>query len=276
MTHLHAATSLHTRLLAAGLMGLFVHAAHAMPIDQDCQPEDLAPVETWLAKHPFVEGSTSPDALVSAACKPSPRDPSLTIVAAAYAQAPDPPNDKSVVVALVDTQAARVRSVFKGTIAETTNSALRLGNLHLDTAPYDLAPGVRAFGVDVRSIADPPRCAEGGSDTWRTLFVQDGAALRPVLEGFALSSWRYAKDPDCFTVRNDPRIAQTTRSTIAIGPRGAKGFADLVVTESTDSGSGSRPQRTARYVLHYDGAHYRSDDHPGDAVIVPQAAPSTR
>jgi hypothetical protein len=261
-------------LLAVTLTAASLQAAQAMPIDQDCQPEDLAPVDAWLTKHPFANGKTSPDTLVTAACKPSSRDPSLTILAAAYTQASQEPSDKNAVVALVDTRTHAVRSAFKGTIAE--DAMVRLGNLHLDTAPYDLAPGVRAFGVDVQSAADSPPCAEGWAGPWRTLFVQDGAALRPVLEGFVLSRWILpAGNPACGSGDAAPTV-ETTRATIAIGPRGAKGLADLVVTESTDSGPGSRAERTARYVLHYDGTRYRSSEHPGDTMIVPETAPPKR
>jgi len=60
------------RLLAIVVTPLaLAPAAHAMPIDQDCAPEDLAPVDTWHAKHPFIAGATSAGLRVTAACKPS-------------------------------------------------------------------------------------------------------------------------------------------------------------------------------------------------------------
>ena len=73
-------------LVVAAIAALLAPAAHAMGNAQDCQPEDLAPVDAWLAKHPWRIGATTPDALVASACKLWPFDKRLLIVTAAYAQ----------------------------------------------------------------------------------------------------------------------------------------------------------------------------------------------
>ena len=52
-------------LVLATIAALLAPAAHAMGGAQDCQPEDLAPVDAWLATHPWRAGATTPDALAA-------------------------------------------------------------------------------------------------------------------------------------------------------------------------------------------------------------------
>lgn len=54
-----------------------------------CTPAQLAPVDAWLAKHPWKVGRTIPDARIDAACKASSVGQAVLIVAAAYDQGTD-------------------------------------------------------------------------------------------------------------------------------------------------------------------------------------------
>ena len=255
--------------LALGLLSLALSFGVRAKDGQDCKPEDLAPVDAWLAAHPFRAGPTSAAARVDAACKASPTDEALTIVVTAYGEPhPERPDAKKLlVVALVDKRAGRVRSSFKGLVQEDAVMRLAQGGLSLDTARYQLAPMVRAFGVDVSSDATGPRYASGGLGPWRALFVQDGPVLRLVLDGFILRSWRYIEDGSCGLLNNgDPCDIVTTTATLAIGPHANRGFADLVIAESDDAGGPVK-----RYVLRYDGAGYGSQAHPTDSIIEEEA-----
>jgi len=223
------------------LLGL-ASTAHAMGAP-DCSPEDLAPVDAWLAQHPWRLGATVPDAMVAAACRPWPFDKRLLIVAAAYAQ--DKEQDKNLVVALVDTQAMAVRSAFQGQVLEDETWSVTQASLRIDTAPYDLAPGVRAFGIDVNSDAlDAP--VRGGITATRSLFVPDGARLRLVLDGFVLTTSR----------RTAAGSVETTSARIAIAAHRTHEFADLQVTRKIESGAAVRQERAT---FTYDGSRYDGD-----------------
>ncbi len=226
-----------SRFLAAALLAA-ASASHAMGAP-DCQPEDLAPVDDWLAHHPWKAGATTPDAMVTAACKLWPYDKSALIVAAAYAQ--DKERDKNLVVALVDTKTMTVRASYQGVVAEDDTWSVVPGSLHLDTARYDLAPGVRAFGVDIASDAVDNAVVRGGVTATRSLFVQQGTELRLVLDGFVLATSTKAADG----------ITKTS-SKIALDAHATRGFADLLVTRSIDGAA--RDHAT----LAFDGTRYVS------------------
>jgi len=220
---------------------LLAPAAHAMGAP-DCAPEDLAPVDAWLDRHPWKVGATSPDAMVAAACKLWPFDKTTLIVAAAYAQ--DKEQDKNLVVALVDTKTMAVRTAFQGTVREDATWSIGQGSLRIDTAPYDLAPGVRAIGVDVTSEPIAGTLVRDGVTAARSLFVTDGASLRLVLDGFVLTTWhKPAGAAD----------ATTTIAKIAIDPHRTHGYADLRITRTTTAPAATKPERTT---LVYDGLHY--------------------
>jgi len=264
---------LRARALAFGLALAAAAPAALAAEDAPCAPAALAAVDAWLATHPWREGRTSPDLRVAAACKASPTDPARVIVAAAYGQGGSDFGDPvNFIAALVEPRGRHVRSTFTGSIPTDAAMALAPGSLHIDTARYDLAPGVRAFGVDVTSSAHGPSCPDGGFGPLRTLFVQDGAALRPVLASVELSSWQRLAGPACaWTEGQDDVVIQNTVTTIAVDPHVTHGFADLVLSGRVDGHVAPR----LRAVLRYDGSKYvAKDDRIWPDVIVPDAAPA--
>ena len=227
-----------SRLVATLLASLaFASCAHAMGAP-DCAPEELATVDTWLAKHPWKGGATTPDALVTAACRLWPFDKTTLIVAAAYAQ--DKEQGKNLVVALVDAKTMAVRAAFQGVIVEDATWSVTHGSLRIDTAPYDLAPGVRAIGIDIGSDAVADTLVRDGVTLSRSLFVADGPRLRLVLDGFVLTSWHKAAGSG----------AATSSTKIALDPHRTNGFSDLRITRTSNAG---HPDRTT---LVYDGTRY--------------------
>ena len=230
------------RVVAALALWGLASTVHAMGAP-DCAPEDLAPVDAWLARHAWRAGATTPDAMVAAACKLWPFDKSVLIVAAAYAQ--DKEQDKNLVVALVDTKTMAVRSAFQGVVLEDETWSVTQASLHIDTAPYDLAPGVRAFGIDVSSDAlDAP--VRGGITATRSLFIPDGSRLRLMLDGFVLTTSK----------KTAAGVAETTSAKIAIGSHRTHEFADLQVTRKAGSGAAVGQERTT---FTYDGSRYEGD-----------------
>ena len=167
-----------------------------------------------------------------------------------------------------------MRSVFIGTLPEDAAIRIGQGSLRIDTARYDLAPGVRAFGIDVTSQASGPRCAEGGFGPLRTLFVQAGRSLRPVLASVELSSWRLVSGAACVGPEPEDKqdvVVENAATTISVGTQATHGLADLVLASTIDG----RAARGRRLVLHYDGASYvAKDDRIWPSIIVPEAAAS--
>jgi hypothetical protein len=251
------------RLVASAALALLtfappVHAADAC----------VAPVDTWLAVHPFAAGETGASKLVAWDCAPWPGDDNVTIVAAIYQGGQD--DRKNIALALVDNAKDRVRSAFKGVVVE--DPFLRIGpdSLRIDTARYQLARGVRAFGLDLSSAASLPPCADAGWQARRTLFVAEGSAIRPVLDALSLSSWKRMPDP-ARCASDEPVEGSTTTTTIAIGAHATHGFADLVVTDLVEPDAG--PARRRHNILRYDGSTYLGDGvstHLGP-VIEPEA-----
>jgi hypothetical protein len=262
------------RLAAALALPALAPAAWA-EADQPCKPADLAPVDAWLAKHPWRIGKTSPGTLFVAACQRSAVDGSTVIVAAAYSRGEDE-DSRNFIAALVQPRSGKVRSVFTGSIDETDGWNMRRGGLAIDAGPYELAAGVRAFGVDVDAPWKSLRCDDGGSGPTRTLFVQEGRSLRPVLANVELSSWRLVSAPGCGTPGpDDPDypVREYTTTTIAASPNATNGFADLVLTSTVDD----QPAHRTSVVLRYDGSTYRQAGvDPTTPVLMPDERPRGR
>jgi hypothetical protein len=145
------------------LLAAPMSAALAADAALDCPPPVLAALGRELKVAHFAVGQDNfgkdpAGVLVAATCKRMPDDPRLTLAAATQVNG---------------------------------------GSLRFDTAPYELAPGVRAFGLDI--FSEDPSCGEGGTGPVRTLYVRAGRTLRPVLEGLAVDQWWYLRgnQPRC-------------------------------------------------------------------------------
>ena len=226
-------------LLGASLLPLAAHA--------DTKHYCTTPVAMAVAKSAGIRY----EAVDAATCKSAPDDPGRTLAALAY-----PANQegvKKLVVAVVDGSTTRVVRHYQVDVTE--DSALMVGadSLSLDTAPYRLAPGVRAFGLRFRSDARGASCADG---IWRdelTLFVPDGAGLRPVLQGLAMSrSWARK---GCFGNGGETLVYDEATLSIALAPTRTNGYADLEVS-ATIRRNGEGTATVERVMLRYDGAEY--------------------
>jgi hypothetical protein len=193
----------------------------------------------------------------SAACKAWPGDPGKELVAFAFDIERN--DQKKLAVALVDTSSGNALASSAEVMEEDALMQFQEGSLWLDTARYELAPGVRAFGLDITS-GYSPKCDDEGDGATRTLYVQVGTKLRKVLGGLAMSHWAYVKggNPRCSdaAAEADP-VADTATTTIGLASTTSHGYADLAVTTThkLDGGKPS-PRKTERAVMHYDGSTY--------------------
>ncbi|MDP9941016.1 hypothetical protein [Ectopseudomonas alcaliphila] len=201
--------------------------------------------------------------LVAAACKPWPDDPKLSVVTLAYRDAEDatPVGERNLnwLVAKVDTQSGQLRERYDDYLGEDAALEIDAGSLWLDTARYHLAPGVRAFGVVMRSVARGASCPDAGFNNLLTLVVPDGSGLRPVFSTY-LYGWTTIKGTSCVMDREFE--SEQADLTLGLGPKQTHGYADLVVTAQVRAGRQEPVQRKVSTTVRYDGKHYPFDQFP--------------
>lgn len=104
-----------------------------------------------------------------------------------------------------------------------SSDAVRLTGIAIDSAPYTLAPGLRAFGVRARF-------ASGSSvSSWEheqlNVYLVQGGELRQLLGSLLTAEKRYEQIDDC-------QSAQTDRSRrLIVAPHSTRGKADLILKE---------------------------------------------
>lgn len=209
--------------------------------------------------YPERSASENGGLIVAGICKPWPKNKSRVIAAFAYNAGIE--TEKSLVIAVIDTRANQVVAAYKSAIQE--DAALKVGenSLRIDTARYDMAPGIRAFGVDITNSYHQG-CVDGGLDTERTLYVPEHKNLRPVLKINAISYWRYVQggNPDCGASKDVAVIVENVDLTLEMGNATTNGYRDIVVrakswrddNKPTDKGKFS-------FVLRYAGSKYPTD-----------------
>ncbi len=209
-------------------------------------------------------------ALVAQACRLWPFDASLALAAVAYALPPThegPERTLRLVVAVLDAQDPRPLAVHQTDLGEDAGFALAEGGLRLDTARYDLAPGVRAFGLVVSSSARGASCPDGDLRDALTLFVRQDNTLRPVFSTY-LKGWSRVEGEPCSWSSERAVVTDDAALTVGVEPETHHGFADLRVIANvtrTRRGGGSEPEdevavsRRTSQVVRYDGARYDVD-----------------
>jgi hypothetical protein len=187
------------------------------------------------------EGNGGRGDLVDLVCKAHPTRPGQTIVALFYdlknKRGENEENKKGFAVAVIDARRRLLHSLHRDTIEEDAVIRVSSGALGIDTARYNLAPGVRAFGVRM-NIGYSPRCAEGGENGYLTLFVEEGKQLSPVLSAFPMSSWQ-AKEGSQVCGNGEAGVEiENTSLTLALSSSATDGWRDLdVVSQKTQETS---------------------------------------
>jgi len=253
-------------LVASGAAG---HAASehernvGAQVEQLCDGRTLAAVGRFVDVANFKEPALGHDAdgsamVAAAACRAAPAYHGR-LVAAAYRSGHQ--DDLLLVIALLD-PAGGVVSSFKGAMDNDPATKIVSGSLWLDTAAYDLAPGVRAFGLDLTSGA-PRGCAGAGSGARRSLFVSQGRFIRPVMQDLPMSEWtliQRGKSACTDGSAPDQTITENFSASLGLAQTTTRGWRDLVVTglASRDDGRvDERPPFTG--LLKWDGRIYSID-----------------
>lgn len=189
------------------------------------------------------------DPVIDLVCAPHPLDPHLSLVALFHAlkEAPNGNGEsrRGFAMAVVDVRRRQVVRLYRDTVEEDAITHVQEGSLRLDTARYQLAPGVRALGVRM-NIAHSPRYAEGGEDDYLTLLVEEGGQLRPILVRRPMSHWQMT-DTSCWREPEGSCVIEESQTRIAIAKTSTNGWRDLDLietknTEGADEGRATHHQ----------------------------------
>ncbi len=236
------------RVLSTAVLAMV--ALPALAESQGCSEQDLELAVTFLKESGKRKASDEEQAAIANACKAWPGKEPYTIGVFVYEGGQD---GKLLLVALLDRARQKVVASYS-TMAEEDAIMRFVDGIRIDTARYQLQPSLRAFGVDINTYS--PRYAEGGYGPMRTLYVREGSAIRPVLSDMPVSRWSYlgemqwepGKDGE---IAPEPDIERFDY-TISIAGTRTKGFADLVVTRT----SNQQDTKPATQLLRYDGKLY--------------------
>lgn len=222
---------------------------------QVCSSEQLAAIK---------ENLPSGSELTASACKVLPNQPEVALISYIF---PDPENEERNEEWPLTTSVWRVVLISRGKVSHQfeevigEDASIRIGSssIWLDTAPYLLAKGERAFGVRL-DIGYGPSCADGFRSRFLHLFRQHNGTLQRVMNGAPMLHTYIRKGVPCLPERID---LEQGISYIQVLPNMSNGLHDLKVvtkakTETHNPDGSSRPisQRTLSTTLRFNGHEY--------------------
>ena len=265
-------------LMALILFGLG-QSAYAQSSPQPCGESIVNLVVKHLAAT-TPKDIIQPEAIVASACKVWPKNNSITISAFAYRsglypEGPDLPKLKGLILVLIDNQNSQIIAAYRDSIEEGADMIVAENSLRIDTARYDLAPSVRAFGLDVVSGSNPYIHIYSGP--MRTLFIQDGKSIRPMttfdinpsslIQGCDPAS-SYANPCEESEEKEGETVIENISYGIGISKAVTNGYANLLITATISYSSGEKPrEKPFQYELHYDGKKYLADSQSSAALV---------
>lgn len=249
---------------AAGAQASEHEQAVGAQVEQLCDARTLASVGRFVHVDNFREPALGqpPDANAMVAASACRAAPAYRGRLAAVAYRSGQQDELLLVIALID-GAGQVGPSFKGNLDSDPNVSIVSGSLWLDTAAYDLSPGVRAFGLDI-TTGVPRGCAAAGSGARRSLFVSQGRFIRPVLQDLPMSEWsliQRGKSACTDSSAPDLTITENFTATLGLASTSTHGYRDLVVTGAASRDDGHLEERPAfRSVLKWDGKVYSTEE----------------
>ena len=239
-----------------------VAAVPALAAAGDC-PEGV--VESLRTSDAFGEipPPDYPMNVVAETCKVWPYDTDRLLVAVAYSTDESFAGNRSlhIRVAMFDARDHRFLAGYARRKEEDAGFELSERSLSLDTARYDLAPGIRAFGVIVDSVASGPSCPGHSSDHELSLFVVHGRQLHPVLAQ-DLHAWAPVEGDSCRWSMGRT-VSDSAQITLAMADESHAGYRDIRLTAkitrytNEPDGDGTERTRSEHRLLRYDGRRYR-------------------
>lgn len=242
-------------LLAVMFLSLSSGAAFAEIREDKCAPDVY---ETVSRSTKISEFSPRQDGanVISAACRTWPYKTSLLLAAFAYDDGVE--YEKKLIVAVIDEKTKRVISSYRSVIGEDADTEVGGDSLKLDTARYQLAKDVRAFGVKFNSSVHGANCGEAYWGDELTLFVPERKTLSPVLS-LNLYQQRWLKGCPAATSQ---ALWEDAMLTVSMADTSTNGFHDIVVTakitiNANGTPTGNHRDRIEQHTLHYDGTTYQ-------------------
>nr|WP_277625838.1 multidrug ABC transporter ATPase [Burkholderia cenocepacia] len=245
----------------APLLALSASAVAQAADSHSCNDETVTAIARWAGiTNARLATRDANRLVVASACKVMPNTPETTIAAVAFDSLPKSknPNEskKLQVVALVE--GGRVVAADRSVVQEDAVTEISENSYRIDTAPYGLSPDVRAFGVVFTSSARGPSCVEAYPENELTLWIRDGARVRPVF-GTNLHGWVATTGTACGPDTSDLE-SESALMTIAVEKTSHNGFADLSLTAHVaDNEDSTKGKRTVRTIVKYDGKSYGID-----------------
>ena len=230
--------------------------------DENCPDAAYKAMGLFLKKdnfYPQDDNTKTGGTVVSSACKLWPYKEKTMLVAFAYDEGVQ--EEKTIVVAILN-KSMLVTAHYKERSIEGVGQTYGPDSFTLDTAKYDLAHGVRAFGLRFSSFGPVANLAESNNSDFLTLFVQKDKILHPVFSDFM--EYQNALSGVLGYPTGHEFIENGTK-TISISTSSTNGYADLIITETIkyDGDEEDRPpeinraNRTMKVIHKYDGNRYR-------------------
>lgn len=250
-----------------------LYSANAYATEQACDAGTLEVIASYLNVKDFHlhDFETNEGVIVSAACKKAPQDQNINLVVVAYNQAdkklsqksvseePDAEHEKEMIVAMVDNTSKQVISSYQSTLYEDAVVEVYRDSFQLDTAPYQLAPNVRAFGLKFDSGARGASCPDAWQRNDLQLFVPEGVKLRSV---FAVAMTHQLAKKGCANAGSGmDTLVEEAELTIKVLKSKTNGYADLMLnalisTDGSDPEAQTIKPRVEHELMHYDGKQY--------------------
>lgn len=201
--------------------------------------------------------SIQPDDVV---CKAWPWRPELMLAAVPLVEAKPPVEgeNKGDVEILVTDRAGKplARRLEPGM---AFSDAIRFGDIGLDTARYDVAEGLRAFGLRTAQYGSSRVNPYSEQALW--LYIFDKGRIERVLDGLIVERSNGENDGNC------QGESTTVKRTVTLGPKTSARYRALDVEQTTtietskpdgdDCRTEERPGKTTRFRLTYDKGGYR-------------------
>lgn len=209
-----------------------------------------------LAIADWSSASEDPRRVVRLVCKQHPLHADQTLVAL-FHEIPgsyDPYDVRpyGFAFAVLDMAGRRVVRLHQSTLEEDSVTTISGGELEIDSGRYWLKKGTRGLGVRM-NIGRRISAADAYATHFLTLFVEEGASLRPVLEGFPMYRWRVQITGDCVAPQwaNEERGDKVCEDesvylSLTLGAPGPQGWRDLyaVVQGEGDTTNGKHARRS--------------------------------
>lgn len=221
--------------------------------EQICSSNQLAAIKTSLPSN---------TELTASACKTLPNQPEVTLISYIFPNNGEQNDDMSLPISLWRVELfsqEQVRYRFEEVIEEDASIRIGSSSIWLDTAPYLLAKGERAFGVRL-DIGYGPSCADGYRSRFLHLFRKHNGTLQHIMNGAPMLHTYIRKGTPC-----SPGAIDLERgvSYIQVLPGMSNGLHDLrIVTKAKtetvqqDGSTQTSSQRTLSTTLRFDGHEY--------------------